>query len=113
MSTDNDFKRGSRNSSSLMSEELTPLQIQQFMETSFYLPIDVLQNRGWHVFGISVMTGEKFKQFMDYATSGSFHCVEDKELLFKANYVAVSARRKQFTQKHYYVCKIWYGAAPK
>lgn len=116
MSIDSDFRRGSKNASSIMEGEVTPLEVQRFMETSFYLPVDILKDRDWHVFPIRVITGEEFKTFADVVTlrAGDFlHCVEDKELLFKAQFVALSTRRRAFTRQVRHVAKIWYGAAPK
>lgn len=113
MSTDNRFDRGSKGSSSIMTEEITPLQVQKFMETSFYLPVDVLKNRDWHVYPITVMTGEKFRKFHGFATKSTFHCMEDKELLFAAQFVAVSSRRRAYQNSFCHVAKIWYGKEPQ
>ena len=113
MSTDSDFKRGSKTSSSIMEGEVTPLEVQRFMETSFYLPVDILKSHDWHVFPITVVSGARFKELVDANSRGYFHFVEDKELLFKAQFVAISTRRKIYTRQPFHVCKIWYGAAPK
>lgn len=113
MSTDSNFRRGSKNSSSIMEGEITPLQVQKFMETSFYLPVDVLKDRDWQVFPITVMTGERFKKFYGFATKSTFHCMEDKELLFAAQFVAVSTRRRAYQNNFFHVAKIWYGKEPQ
>lgn len=113
MSIDSDFKRGSKTSSSLIEGEVTPLEVQRFMETSFYLPVDILKNSDWYVSPITVVSGARFKELVDANNHSYFHFVEDKELLFKAQFVAISTRRKNYTRRTFHVCKIWYGAAPK
>lgn len=115
MSTDNRFDRGSKDSSSIMAVETTPEQVEQFMKTSFYLPVDILKNRDWLVGRIMVITGEEFskKWFMQDGKHDEIHCVEAKELLFAAQFVAVSQRYNFKNKNTYYVCKIWYGKEPQ
>lgn len=108
---DNDFKRGAKTSSSIMTGgELTPVQVQMFMETSFYLPVDVLKRKDWHVLPIQVITGEQFQQA--YGDVANVHCIEDYHLLKNAQFVAVSTRRQNFSREYFHVAKIWYGKEP-
>lgn len=103
-----DFRRGSKTSSSIMAGVLTDDQIRQFMETSFYLPIDVLKHPDWEVRPIFVITGEDFKKLGYHLTS---HCLEDYRLLKAAQFVAVSTRVSRKDRRLiYHVAKIWYGS---
>ena len=112
MSIDSDFKRGSKTSSSIMEDDITPEQVEQFMKTSFYLPVDILKHPDWKVGKIEVMSGAAFNWQWNN-DGGEIHCVEAPELLCAAQFVAVSQRYSKRLGKTYYVCKIWYGAAPK
>lgn len=112
MSIDNDFKRGSRGASSIMEGEVTPEQVERFMETSFYLPVDILKSKHWLVLPIKVMTGKEFEARLGTADYKHLHCVEDVNLLTGASFVAVSIRRHK-SGLTTAVAKIWYGAAPK
>lgn len=105
-----DFKRGAKTSSSLMATD-SPEQVQQFMETSFYLPVDVLKNRDWQVFSINVISGKRFSEKF-YKDEPNLRCVEDYDLLCAAQFVAISTRRNLKTRTYYYVVKLWYGEAP-
>lgn len=110
MSTDNDFKRGSKGSSAIMTADVTPEQVAQFMRTSFYLPVDILKSKDWRVYPITVHSGSRFGQLY---SRDEVHCLEDYYLLRTANFVAVSSRWNPETNEQCYVAKIWYGAAPK
>jgi len=110
MSIDSDFRRGSKTSSSIMEEE-TVQTVNQFMRSSFYLPVNILKHQEWQVYPIEVMTGEQFKHA--YGDAANLHCLEEFELQVTARFVAVSSRRHLLTRERFHVSKIWYGAAPK
>lgn len=107
MSIDNSFRRGSKGSSAILDGELTSEQVEQFMRTSFYLPVDILQHPDWQVKPIHVMTG---KEFYNLCYNQTAYCVEDQRLLCSANLVAVSVRRNKKTGERHQVAKIWYGS---
>lgn len=102
-----------RTSSSLMAEDVTQEQVDQFMKTSFYLPVDILKNTDWQVGPIEVISGAAFDWQWENDLTGEIHCVESLELLRKAQFVAVSQRYHKATGRTFYVCKLWYGAEPK
>lgn len=110
MTIDNNFRRGSKGSSSFMTGLLTPVQILQFMKSSFYLPVDVLKAPNWKVSPIEVLPGAKFAN--QFSGTKNLHCAEEWELLVDAKFVAISQRYNRVTKTYYYVAKIWYGKEP-
>ena len=104
-----DVRKGSKTSSSLMAEDMNPDQLEQFMRTSFYLPIDVLKNENWFVRPVAVVKGSYFRSMKDY-WGEKLHCQESCELLASANWVGLSERYNKKTRQQWIVAKIWYGA---
>lgn len=97
----------SRGSSSIMAEDVTPAQVAQFMQTSFYLPVDILKHPEWVVDKIQVISGEHFNQYL--RNIPNLHCLESEELLAGSNHVAISHRFNVKTGDSFIVAKIWYG----
>lgn len=80
---------------------------EQFMRTSFYLPTDVLQNKEWVVYPIIVIAGSTF--WINYDSEmKELHCLEDYDLLCKAQWVGISERVRKSDNKMFSVAKIWY-----
>lgn len=111
--SDSSFAAKPRDSSTVLTGKITPAQVRQFMETSFYLPVDVLKDKKWYVAPIDVMTGDEFRLLYNGLIAYNIHCMEDWELLVSAKHVAVSERRNKQNGARYYVCKIWYGKEPQ
>lgn len=103
-----DFNGQARGSSSIMVEDVTPQQVRQFMETSFYLPVDILKHPEWVVDKIKVISGEEFS--MHLQGFKWVHCFEDAELLAASQFVAISHRYNIKSKESFTVAKIWYGA---
>ncbi len=96
-----------RGSSSIMAEDVTPAQVQQFMRTSFYLPVDILKHPEWVVNKIVVISGTDFCTYVQECDN--LHCLEDANLLGASQHVAVSHRFNVKTGEECTVAKIWYG----
>lgn len=104
---------GNKSSASVMTAELTPAQIDEFMKTSFYLPVDVLQCDRWDVLKPGVITGKEFKLARTlHMADTSLHCLESVTLLDQAQHVGVQERWNKKEGKMYMVAKIWYGRLP-
>ena len=103
----------SKNSTTLMAAEFSPDQVDEFMKTSFYLPVDVLKDDRWQVLRAAVITGKEFQLARTLHMNGTtLHCLESVTLLDQARYVGVQERWNKKEQRMYMVAKIWYGRLP-
>lgn len=101
-----------RSSADIMAVEVDAYDVHAFMETSFFLPRDVLEHKDWEVSSIQRISGDSF--YNRYTEAGDLvvnvHCLENYQLLGRAKWVAISERRHKKFGTLYTVAKIWYGS---
>lgn len=112
MTTEKQYS-SNRDSSSIMEAVHSPAQVDEFMKTSFYLPVDILKDERWQVMRMEVITGEEFRLSHVLYNPGNLHCTESITLLDQARFVGVSNRWNKAERRMYGVAKIWYGRLPK
>lgn len=86
---------------------------EKLMESSFFLPLDILAVESYKVSPIFVLNGHDFAKLYDQLVDeSSIHCDCDYFLLAYAKSVGVSLRINKKTGQRHTVLKLWYGKNP-
>lgn len=83
-----------------------------FIRTSFYLPVDVLQDERFKVEKIVVVSGTAFRQFVREPEASKCKIVGEgatPAMLQYAKQLGVSCRAIRATNERIMVVKLWYG----
>jgi hypothetical protein len=96
---------------SVMVEEYSGMY-RDFLESSFYLPIQVLKNDRFKIEPIKVTSGAEFMKFMQSEEHRKFSIRFEGcniDMIANAKQVGVSARQVIDTGEKILVVKLWYG----
>lgn len=102
---------------SLAEPELEAMHLS-LIETSFFLPPEVLANKQFVISPLMVLDQKSFAEFIEYMnttvpdTQWEMKCDVHYFLLAHAKNIGISIRWDMKTQKIYIVCKLWYGVNP-
>jgi hypothetical protein len=99
---------------SLNENTLSVLHLS-LVESSFFLPPEVLSNKNYLISPITVLGQKEFGELVEWLSNyedWKLRSDVDYLLLSHAKNVGVSLRVNQLTNRVYMVCKLWYGDNP-
>ncbi len=115
--TQRESNSGSKGVDTILSWQYNDWQLD-FINSSFYLPLEVLRDTRFIVSPIRVITGDQYETLASLAHSGDNSKVllsndgASRRMLSNAHSVGVSERLILQTQEIVLVCKLWYGCEP-